>query len=341
LSALLAGGGCQASNSAAQRSVPGAKRELVFSGMCDASGAVEVAPGRFAVADDEANVLRVYDADRGGPPLLSVDVSDDLHLPQKKKPNPPNAPDKPHKAPEADIEAATRLGEHAFWLTSHGRSNSGKLKSERHRFFATTLPHDGAALRLVGVAYESLFSDLVADPRLARFDLAAAAERAPKAPGGFNIEGMTARLGAEGVLIGFRNPIPQGRALLVPLLNPEEVTTGSAARFGDPIALSLGGLGVRSLTVWHGKYLIAAGHFDRGSASRLYTWDGRGAPRYLRALDFSGFNPEAFFTPEDRDEILVLSDDGSLTIDGEPCKKLKDPSRKRFRGAWLELRDRE
>jgi hypothetical protein len=310
--------------------------------MCDASGAVEVAPGRFAVADDEANVLRVYDADRGGPPLLSVDVSDDLDLPQKpkKKPKKPGAPDKPRKSPEADIEAATLLGEHAFWLTSHARSSSGKLKSERHRFFATTVPRDGATLQLVGRAYESLFGDLVADPRFARFDLAAAAERAPKAPGGFNIEGMTARIDAEGVLIGFRNPVPEGRALIVPLLNPEQVTTGSAPRFGDPIALALGGLGVRSLSVWRGKYLIAAGHFDSGSASRLYTWDGRGTPRHLRALDFSGFNPEAFFSPEDRDEILVLSDDGSLPIDGEECKKLKDPSRKRFRGAWFELQQR-
>jgi hypothetical protein len=83
--------------------------------------------------------------------------------------------------------------------------------------------------------------------------------------------------------------------------------------------------------------LIAAGHYDSGEPSRLYTWDGRGEPRHVRAFDFSRFNPEAFFSPEERDEILVLSDDGALAIDGEDCKKLERVEQKRFRGVWVAL----
>src|ERR1041384_1457792 len=51
----------------------GAQSELTFTGMCDASGAVPLDDHLFAVADDEDNVLRVYDADRGGSPLGAAD----------------------------------------------------------------------------------------------------------------------------------------------------------------------------------------------------------------------------------------------------------------------------
>jgi hypothetical protein len=54
-------------------------------------------------------------------------------------------------------------------------------------------------------------------------------------------------------------------------------------------------------------------------------------------LDVSDLNPEGFFSPESRDAILLLSDDGTLRIDGEECKRLDDPGRKRFRGRWIRL----
>jgi hypothetical protein len=319
--------------------VRGAQRQVVFSGMCDASGAVPLSAKLFAVADDEGNVLRIYDADRGGAPLASVDVSDGLDLPQpkvkKKKRNKPGKTKK-KRAPETDLEAATRVGELALWLTSHGRNSGGKLKHERHRLFATTRPKEGAELPVVGVPYQTLLDDLAADPRYAVFGLQHAGELAPKQPGGLNIEGMTERPEG-GVLIGFRNPVPKGKALMVPLLNPLEVVHGESPRFGDPVTLDLGGLGVRSLSFWHGRYLIAAGHYDQGAPSQLYTWDGGQKLERVRTLDFRRFNPEAFYSPEEREEFLVLSDDGSLSVDGEDCKKLRDGSHKRFRGVWVTL----
>jgi hypothetical protein len=311
--------------------------ELVFYGTCDASGAVPLTDGSFAVGDDEDNVLRVYDAIRGGQPIAAVDVSDRLDLGKaKKKKKKPSAPKKPRRAPETDIEGATRVGDLAFWITSHGRNSSGKLKPERLRFFATTAPREGALLQVVGAPYEGLLADLLADPRYARFDLKAASELAPKDPGGLAIEGLTQRVEG-GVFIGFRNPIPENRALLVPLLNPTEVVHGEPPRFADPVLLDLRGLGVRSMSWWRGRYLIAAGHYASGGASKLFAWDGRGAPQVVAAADFSGFNPEGFFTPEERDRIMVLSDDGSESIDGTECKRLEDASRKRFRGMWLAL----
>jgi hypothetical protein len=303
---------------------------VVFTGMCDASGAVALSDRRFVVADDEDNVLRVYDVEQGGAPLGGTDVSHGLKLPLKKKKKKPGSVP---VAPEADIEAATRLGDRAYFMTSHGRNSSGKLKPERLRFFATTAPEDGD-IEVIGEPYDGLLADLLAEPRLGSFELAKAAELAPKAPGGLNLEGMTERKEG-GVWLGFRNPIPEGRALLVPLLNPEELITGKKARFGDPVKLDLGGLGVRSLSSHRDRYLIVAGPFDQGATSRLFTWDGGAKVEPLDRVSLAGFNPEGFFTPEGRDHIMLLSDDGGVSIDGTDCKRLKDPAAKRFRGLWV------
>jgi len=339
---LVALGGCSATHGgrASPAGAPPAEKtdaprggELTFTGMCDASAAVPLSETLFAVADDEDNVLRVYDATRGGPPLWSVDISERLGLESRPRKDPTKPPKPP---PETDIEAATRLGDRALWVTSHGRNSAGKLKAERLRLFATTAPAQPSRIEVVGAPYENLLADLLADARFSSFDLAAAAERAPKEPGGFNIEGLTERA-AGGVFIGFRNPTPGGKALLVVLLNPLEVIQGQAARLGEPVLLDLGGLGVRSLSWWRGRYLIVAGHYADAMPSRLYGWDGQGTPEWLEGLEFQRLNPEGFFTPESLDRIMLLSDDGSVEIDGVECKRLKDPSRKRFRGLWIAL----
>src|SRR5688572_9082053 len=69
-----------------------APRIVVFTGMCDASGAVALSDRRFVVADDEDNVLRVYDVEQGGAPLGGTDVSHGLKLPLKKKKKPGSVP---------------------------------------------------------------------------------------------------------------------------------------------------------------------------------------------------------------------------------------------------------
>lgn len=302
-----------------------ARAPLVFEGMCDASGAVALGGDTFVVGDDEDNILRVYDARRGGPPLKSVDLSPDLELPAKKKP------------PEADIEAATGLGPLSFWLTSHGRNSSGKKQPSRLRFFATEETEAGP--KVVGQPYSQLLDDLLAEPRLAPFGLGQAETLAPKSPGGLNIEGMTAMADGRSLLIGFRSPVPQGKALVVPVLNPNEmVREGARAQLGEPRLLDLGGLGIRSLSWWRGRYLIISGGTASEATSRLFTWrGGDDAPVPVSEVDLSGLNPEAFFTPEQAEDILLLSDDGTVPLDGVECKRLKDPSRKRFRGLWVRL----
>lgn len=293
-----------------------------FDGACDASGAVPVDERHFAVADDEDNVLRVYDARRGGKAVLRTNLSKQIALKKKG---------------EADIEAATSLGGRAFWLSSHGRNAKGDEDPNRSLVITTDVPTLDERVEVTGEVYRDLLSDLEHAPALQRFRLAQASQLAPKEPGGLNIEGLTATPEGQ-LLVGFRSPLAGGRALLVPIENPDALYSGGKARLGAPIELDLGGLGVRSLSWWRGSYLIAAGPTAEGGPARLYRWAGPGsAPRVAAESVFEGVNPEAFFTAEGNDEILVLSDDGAREIRGEPCKKLKGKKHKSFRGVWLKL----
>ncbi len=309
----------------------GVLREVIFHGACDASGAVPLSDRHFVVADDEDNVLRVYDGDAGGQPLTQTDLSVALGLPMKGKKRP--------KARELDLEAATRLGDRAYWLTSHGRNKKGEPAPERVHFFATTLLGPGGRIELIGEPYERLVDDLLATAELAPFGLREAATKPPKAEGGLNVEGLTAAPDGR-VLLAFRNPVPRGRALLVPLLNMKRLvgsSGGGPARFGPPVLLNLGNRGVRSLSWWRGRFLLIAGAATSGGTSSLYTWAGDGPAGEVTTVDLSAYNPEGFFTPEDRNEVLIVSDDGERPVGGRACKKLKDPAAKRFRGVWVKV----
>jgi hypothetical protein len=140
------------------------------------------------------------------------------------------------------------------------------------------------------------------------------------------------------LLIGFRNPIPQGKALLVPLLNADELIQGRPAKFGEPMLLDLGGYGIRSIGRDKDAYLIIAGSHNADGESRAYAWaGGTNAPVHMSGIRFPGLNPEglAYSTAEGRTEFFVLSDDGTLKIGGEDCKKIKNPSLRQFRGYAL------
>ena len=296
----------------------------VYRGMCDASAAVSLSADFFAVANDEDNVLRVYRREPGGLPAYVFDMTAFLRIGAK--------------SPEADMEASATVGDRVYWITSHGRNAKGKDSPNRERFFATTfaLTNGGVVMKPVGRPYAALLDDLVAAPGLKQFNLAEASQRAPKEPAALNIEGLCST--PEGhLLIGFRNPIPQGRALLVPLLNAAEIVAGRRARFGDAVQIDLGGYGIRSMGRVGNDYFVIAGPFDGEGESRAYVWDGKGAPRHLADIRFKGLNPEglAYETADGRTEFYVLSDDGTRNIDGVDCKRLTDPAQRRFRGSRI------
>jgi hypothetical protein len=299
----------------------------VYRGICDASAAVAVGANHFVVANDEDNILRFY---RSGKSDFSLD-SYDL--------NPYLKPDPDH--PEADIEAGARLGGLVYWITSHGTNKKGKHRSSRHRFFATRIGSGNAAITVspVGKPYHDLINDLAGVPSLNDVNIKEAAARRPTDAGGLNIEGLCATPDST-LLIGFRSPVPAGKALLQPLENPLQVLHGEPSRFGKTIRLDLGGLGIRSIGYIAARktYLIVAGPRNGKGVFKLYQWSGKPdqPPEPVQDID-PGLKPEAIIIYNDlQDKIQLLSDDGSQAVGGRECKKA-DPENQRFRGFWTSI----
>ncbi len=321
---------CPSNGLSTEEVQPGPK----YYGMCDASAAAPLGNVGFVVANDEDNILRVYRRDRGGMPTVTFDMSAHLQ---------PDA-----KRPETDIEGSTWLNRRIYWITSHGRNRKAKVRESRARLFATRIAKVNGTTTMLsdGEPYYDLLSELLLAPQLDRFKLREAAERAPKDKDGLNIEGLAATPSGE-LWIGFRNPIHKGRALVVPLLNPEEVIRVSIssmkelpsdrrARFGVPIELDLDGMGVRSIEFVQplNEYLILAGPRAAGDVA-LYRWSGDRAdsPHVVEGVQFGSLTPEAFVAYSDKHSISLqfMSDDGTRKINGTPCKTITTPEERRFR----------
>lgn len=342
---LLAVTGLSAAAGRTADPAPATKPEITeYRGLCDASAAAFIEDSLMVVANDEDNTLLIH---RLGEPDPVRSIPLDAFL----------RPDPGSKNREADIEAAAALDNLVFWITSHGRDKDGDWRLNRHRFFALRKDplHPDRPLP-AGSAYDRLVFDLLADPGLSGLGLLEAASPtiprkknlAPKKKG-LNIEGLCRIPGTRSLWIGFRNPVPAGKALLVPFLNPEEVVLkGIPCRFGKPVLLDLGGLSIRDMTAvgGTGTVWIVAGRTDGAPDFRIYTWSGKPGDAPVRAaagLEWTAaetFTPEAILAGPGGRSVILLSDDGERAMrdaDGIacPCKKLKNAADRRFRAARL------
>src|SRR5262245_40519980 len=98
-----------------------------YKGMCDGSAGTAITPDLFVVANDDGQTLRVYR--RGTPePLKEFDTDLNQFLGTDQS-----------NDHEADIEAAARVNNRIYWITSHGRDSDGVERETRRRFFATEI----------------------------------------------------------------------------------------------------------------------------------------------------------------------------------------------------------
>jgi hypothetical protein len=294
-----------------------ARREFRYGSLCDASAGIALDREHFVVADDEHDELFIFETGHRKP-VGTVDLHAFLGS---------------RRRAEADLEGAARIDDRIYWISSHGRNSKGEVEPTRYRFFATDIVAGSPpSLREVPSPYPNLLADLVKEPKLAKYKLSWAETFAPEEPGGLNIEGLAATKDRS-LLVGFRNPVRRGKALLVPLENPADVLSGEKARFGEPIDLDLGGRGIRSIERIGETFWIVAGQTgDKKKCDKdafaLYRWSGQKdeAAKRVKDIDLDDLSPEALFVwPNGK--LQILSDDGELSIDGKECKDLDEDER--------------
>jgi hypothetical protein len=299
------------------------QEKTTYRGICDASAAVALGRHHFVVADDndESNSLRIY---RRGDPA-PADVAELGAFLKADK--------------EADLEGAAAIGTRIYWISSHGRNKDAEFREQRLRLFATDWqPASTPTLRPIGQPYTALLNDLLKADEKWGFGLAEAAKRAPEDDkGGLNIEGLASTADGK-LLIGFRSPVPDGSAIVVPIENPRALVDGSeAAKFGKPLRLKLGGRGIRSIELVDSNYLIVAGSTGDAGSFALYRWSGKETDdaKPVPNTNLLDLRPEALFAIPETKQLQLLSDDGDFPKNA-PCKKLKDPCGKSFGSTIIE-----
>ena len=215
----------------------------------------------------------------------------------------------------ADLEGLTidQAG-FVYAITSHSRNECGKQKQSREKL---------VRFRVVG--------DRVADPKIvdglkqaltSRHPVLAAAARLKdaKTDGGLNIEAMEISPDQKRLLIGFRSPLREDRALIASVENPTAIFDSDEAPQIAPSLdeLDLGGNGIRGLTYVAaiGAYLVIGGPVSREPAAfDLWCWSGEpGArPRRVTVPGLSALGKAEGLCPAvvgGMDRIVVVSDDG-------------------------------
>ncbi|MET9496813.1 hypothetical protein [Streptomyces sp. NPDC006552] len=329
---------------AASKAVQNAAAARYLTGTSDASAAVDVGGGYVVVADDESNVLRLYDGAVSGAPVKTWDLSAKIGA------------DK-----EIDIEGATRVGNLIYWTGSLGNNKDGEYKADRDTVFTTTVSGSGTGTQLTYAhAYKKLRDELVdwdeENDDHYGFAAGTADGEAPKQIDGFNVEGLEFAPGSTTTAyVGFRAPLvpPKGggKGLIVPVTNMDKVVaSGASPVFGTPIELDLGGLAVRDIRKnAANQYLIVAGSWaadDNSDPYALYRWDGVAGHTPVKALDLPTTDPggwEAVVSVPDLSvpgqRVQLITDSGSADLygDGTEAKDLDHDEWKKSRAAWFTL----
>lgn len=331
---LLCGGFCLTALADEQR----------YQGVCDASAAVTVDDSHFIVGNDEDETLSLYTTDGSTMKVIQrFNFSSYLRS---------------HPDHESDIEGAARSGDRIYWITSHGRSRKGKRRSNRYRLFATDITGVPPGLQLQwGGHYDHLIQDMLERDawddespitgetidliaQATQLERKKAGELRPKKTG-LNIEALAVAPDQGGLLIGFRNPLVQGKALVLNLKNPDALlsNSGARARFSKPVYIDLDGLGLRSMAydVSRKVFFIIAGPKKNVGPFKLFRWNGMHdpSPVFVRELLHAKRSyPEALLIRGDQAQ--VLNDEGRRKIGKRKCKTVSK-EQKGFGEQWYDL----
>jgi hypothetical protein len=212
-----------------------------------------------------------------------------------------------------DIEgAASGAGGTVFAIASHSLNKKGQRSDKREQLVQLKV-NDELDVGLhgnVGMRDAIVGELLKIDPALAdRED-------------DINIEGLCFSKAGGTLMIGFRGPLYKGKAIVLLLENPYEITSDSfTAKFSaKPLLLDLGGTGVRALAYSDssGEYFFVSEVETKKKKMRPRLWAWGGGKEHIAVrMDVPGLkklkNIEGltFFKTQGEDKVLFVCDDGN------------------------------
>ncbi|HQO29714.1 MAG TPA: DUF3616 domain-containing protein [Accumulibacter sp.] len=274
-----------------------------MSGFYEPSGIHQLVDGRFLVVEDEEkHALSVLTLSEGrcrrtplDAPFWSWGLGDFWQL--------------------DDLEGVTGDGVGFIYaITSHSRDNEGETHQARERLVRFRL--DGDKVKEPRVVDHLKRALTAAHPVLA----AAAEVRRVKSEGGLNIEGLAMSADQRRLLVGFRSPLLDGRAIIATIDNVQEIfDDDDKPQVSVPlIALDLDGQGIRGMSYvpFLSGYLLIAGPVAREQVDfRLWFWDGASdsRPRRVHVAGVPGFRHAEGVAPAiigGRPCLMLVSDEG-------------------------------
>lgn len=217
-----------------------------------------------------------------------------------------------------------------YALTSHSRDADGDEKKSRDKLVRFRI--DGERVVDTTVVKGLKPALTAAHPVLSH----AAEIRDVKNSGGLNIEALEITPDQQHLLIGFRSPLLNNRAIIARVENLAAVfETGEKPRISSTLqTLDLGGNGIRGMSYIPalGGYLLISGPAAREQVHfQLWFWSGLpDAPtRRVTAPGLQGFEHAEGVSPaviDGKQRIIIVSDDGSRKEDRYARYLLLDPA---------------
>jgi hypothetical protein len=277
---------------------------LTLTGIYEPSAIQQLPDGRFLVVEDEKQH-----------PFSLVTLAPDGSVSSTAlSPGDLQAGDDFRKLDDLEGVALDRSG-FVYALTSHSRDGGGDEKKSRDKLVRFRIEGERVVSPMVVKGLKPALA--AAHPVLAR----AAEVRDVKNRGGLNIEALEISPDQRTLLIGFRSPLLDGRAIIASVENPAAMfDAGEPPRISSKLeTLDLGGNGIRGMSYVPALngYLVTSGPVAREQVQfQLWFWSGRPSEpaRRVSVPGLPGFEHAEGVTPaviDGRQRIMIVSDDGS------------------------------
>jgi len=268
-----------------------------FYNIFEPSGATTMPDGKVLIVEDERseNPIRMLDVKDSG----DVVEIGNIYIDKKIK--------KIFKKRVEDLEAITSNGNIVYAITSHSLNKSHKRKSSREKLISFV--YDDGKMRDFHI-YDTLKDDLYKNYidffKNGIFGIE-----------DISIEGLCMDANNSSLLIGFRSPVIDGKAVVIAIKNPREVMLGKEKpKFSKPNSLSLNGLGIRDMTYdaqRDGYWIIAGGSNDRNFNFQLWFWDNKTKKvSFVKNHPYIGYGEGITIIHKDtkKSALLIVEDDG-------------------------------